>query len=121
MQDKVVPIPNYAIPYIRSKDDSDSRIVERKAIQDVSREIPIYPDPVYRPHPKSVKTSKSKIPGSLLDIDPELNADFEESSPFQDGVILEMYQRPDRSNFQETQELESLINTDRLVQKFLLK
>ena len=30
-----------------------------------------------------------------------------------------MYQRPDRSYFQEPQELESLINTGRLVQKFL--
>ena len=32
-----------------------------------------------------------------------------------------MYQRPDRSYFQEPQELESLINPSILVQKFLLK
>ena len=32
-----------------------------------------------------------------------------------------MYQRPDKSYFQEPQELESLINTGRLVQKFLPK
>ena len=49
IQDNVVPIPNYTIPYIKSKDDSGSRMVERKAKQDVSKEIPIYPDPLYRP------------------------------------------------------------------------
>ena len=49
MQDKAVPKPNYTIPHIKSKDDSDSRIVGRKIIQDVSREIPIYPGPVIDP------------------------------------------------------------------------
>ena len=29
----------------------------------------------------------------------------------QEGVISEMYQRPDKSYFQEPQELDSLINT----------
>ena len=58
---------------------------------------------------------------SYSDIDPELNTDFEENSPFQKGVISEMYQSPDKSYFQEPQESESLINTGRLVQKFLLK
>ena len=56
-----------------------------------------------------------------MDIDPELNTDFEEKSPFQEGVISEIYQRPDKSYFQEPQELESLINPGRLVQKFLPK
>ena len=41
IQDKVVPISDYEILHVRSKDDSDSRMAERKAIQDVSREIPI--------------------------------------------------------------------------------
>ena len=59
------------------------------------------------------------IPGSLLDIDPEQNTNFEENSPFQESVISETYQRLDKSYFQEPQELESLINTGMLVQKFL--
>ena len=45
--------------------------------------------------------------------------DFEENSPFQEGVISETYQRLDKSYFHEPQELDSLINTGRLVQKFL--
>ena len=54
-------------------------MVEGEAIQDVSREIPIYPEPVYRPPPKPVTTSIPEIPGSLSGIDPELNTDFEEN------------------------------------------
>ena len=47
--------------------------------------------------------------------------DFEDNSPFQEGILSETYQRIDKSYFQESQELESLINTGRLVQKFLPK
>ena len=54
-------------------------------------------------------------------MDPELNTNFEENSPFQEGVIVETYQILDKSYFQESQELESLINIGRLVKKFLLK
>ena len=85
--DKVIPIPNYTIPQIKYKDVSGSRMVERKAIQDISRKIPIYPDPVYRPPPKPVKTHIPEIPGSLLHIDPDLNMDFEDNLSFQEGVI----------------------------------
>ena len=56
-----------------------------------------------------------------MDINSELNTDFEENSLFQEGVISETYQRPDKSFFQEPQELESLISTGRLVQTFLPK
>ena len=57
----------------------------------------------------------------MLDIDLELNTNFEENSPFQERVISEIYQRPDRSYFQEPQNWENLINTGRLVHKFLPK
>ena len=50
-----------------------------------------------------------------------MNMDFEENSPFQEGVISEMYQRPDNSYFQEHQELHSLINAGKLIHKFLPK
>ena len=94
---------------------------ERKATQGVSREIPIYPDPVYRLPPKPVKAPIPEIPESLSDIDQELNTNLEENSPFQEGVISETYQGQHTSYIQEPQELESLINTGRLVQTFLPK
>ena len=37
-----------------------------------------------------------EIPGNL-DINQECNTNFEENSPFQEGVISETYQRPDKS------------------------
>ena len=114
-------MPDYTIPLTRSKDDSGSRIVNRKTIQDVIREIPIYSDPIYRPPPTAVKLPIPEVPRSLLDFDQEINLDFEKNSLFQESVISETYQRPDKSYFQEPQELDSLINTGRLVQKFLPK
>ena len=86
-QDKVMTILNFTIPPLQHKGDSDTKMIDRKMIQDVAREIPIYPDPVYRPPSKPFKTSVLEIPGSLLDIDPELNTHFEVTSLFQEGVI----------------------------------
>ena len=34
IKDTVVPIPNYSVPHTKSKYDSDSRMAERKAIQE---------------------------------------------------------------------------------------
>ena len=56
IQDKVISIPNYVIPPMKFKNDSGPQMVERKTIQDVGREIPIYPDPVYRLPPEPVKS-----------------------------------------------------------------
>ena len=42
--------------------------------------------------------------------------DFEENSPYQEGLISEMYQRPNTSYFQEPPELEGLMSTGKLVQ-----
>ena len=119
VQDIAIPISNYPIPQVKLKSDTSTKMINRKTIQDVGREILIYPDPVYKAPPKPVKIPIPDIPGSLLDIDPELTTAFEDISPFQEDVISEMYHRPDKSYFQEPPELESLINTGRLIQKFL--
>ena len=47
--------------------------------------------------------------------------EIEENSPFQEGIISETYERPDMSNVQEPQELKDLIETTKLIQKFLPK
>ena len=57
----------------------------------------------------------------LLDTDLDRNVDIEENSPFQEGIISETYERPDRSYVQEPYELKDLIDTTRLVQKFFPK
>ena len=56
-----------------------------------------------------------------MDLDNDICIDFEENSPYQEDVISETYQRPNRSYFKEPPELESLISTGKLVQKLLTK
>ena len=51
----------------------------------------------------------------------DINLDFEENSPFLEEVISEMFQRPDKSFFQDPKELDNLINTGNLIQTFLPK
>ena len=92
IQDKIIPISNYAIPNVRSRDDSGSRMVNRKSIQDINSELPTYQEPSYRCPPKPVRSHMPEVPRSLLDNDPGINMDFEENSPFQEGMISETYQ-----------------------------
>ena len=47
--------------------------------------------------------------------------EIEENCPFQEGIISEIYERPDTSYIQEPQELKDLIDTTKLIQKFLPK
>ena len=49
------------------------------------------------------------------------NIDFEENSPYQEGIISEMYERLDKSYMQEPMELKDLVDTTKLVQRFLPK
>ena len=121
IHDKITPIPDYAIPQTRSREDSSSRMVKRKMTQDINGEIPMYPDPIYGPPSKPTEIPLQEVPRNLPDLDTEINTDFEENSPYQEVVISETYQKPDKSYFQEPQELDSLINTGKIVQKFLPK
>ena len=47
--------------------------------------------------------------------------EIEENSPFQEGIISEIYERPDNSFVQEPQELTDLIDTTKLIKKYLPK
>ena len=60
-------------------------------MQKISKYIPFYPAPVYRPPPQTVKIPMPEIAGNM-DINPELNTHFKENLPFQEGVILETKQ-----------------------------
>ena len=56
-----------------------------------------------------------------MDLDIEINKDFEENSTYQEDIISKIYQRPDKSQLLEPPELADLINTNNVVQKYLLK
>ena len=49
------------------------------------------------------------------------NVDIEKNSPFQEGIISDIYERLDRSYIQEPYKLKDLIDSTKLVQKVLPK
>ena len=69
-------------------------------------DVPFHPGPVYRPPPKPIKQDvaypqSSQSLTSIEDTNPNINFDFEENSPFQEGIMSETFQRTDKSIFQE--------------------
>ena len=86
------------------------------------RPSPLYHDPYARPPPKPPDiTNPLDSLKDLLDSDSDRKVDIEENSPFQEGIISAIYERPDMSYIQELQELKDLIDTTKLIQKFLPK
>ena len=81
-----------------------------------------YPDPYTRPPPKPPDISDPLDSWKdLLDNDSDRKVEIEENLPFQEGIISEIYERPDNSYMQEPQELKDLIDTTKLIQKYLPK
>ena len=75
-----------------------------------SEMLPPYLVPQTRPPPKPLdKLSKKQEVESL-------KIEIEENSPFQESIISEIYERPDKSYFQEPIELKDLIDTNNIVQ-----
>ena len=86
------------------------------------RPTPSICDPYARPPPKPPDMiDPSDGWKDLLDNDSDRKVEIEENSPFQEGIISEIYERPYTSYVQEPQELKDLIDTTKLIQKYLLK
>ena len=78
----------------------------------------LYPEPIARPLSKPPELiDKSVEPKQSINSTP--NIDFEENSPHQEGIILEIYVNVDQSYFERPQELIDLVNTTKLVPKYL--
>ena len=80
-----------SMAHMQSITNSNDEVTHRRPM---IKDIPFYPDPTYKPPPKPTRTP---MPGSSqssksADNNPEIDIDFEENSPFQDGVISETYQ-----------------------------
>ena len=82
-------------------------------------QTPNYPDPVMKPPPRPPDNIAQNDRQINLDLDLEINKDFEENSPYQEGIISEIYQRPEKSQLLEPPELADLVNTDKIVQRYL--
>ena len=68
-----------------------------------------------RPLPKPPIAVENATSSPNLEQDP--NADFEENSPHQEGIITEMYVAPGQSYLEQPQELTKLANTSKVNEK----
>ena len=92
------------------KDDIGS--IPPKSISDIPRSeiLPPYLAPHSRPPPKH--------PDQILkrqEVD-ESKTKIEENSPFQENIISQIYERPDKSYFQESIELKDVVDTKNIIQ-----
>ena len=97
------------------RDEIGTRML--KSIMKIPRSemLPPYLEPPIRPPPKPPDnlSKKQEAESSKVEI--------EENLPFQKSIISEVYERSDKSYFQELIELTDLIDTNNIVQLFLLK
>ena len=72
--------------------------------------LPMYLVPQSRPPPKPPDQlpKRHEVDSSKIEID--------ENLPFQENIISEVYERPDKSYFQELIELKDLIDTNNIIQ-----
>ena len=112
-----IPIP---LPQHQSVDAT--HIIQPIGPKIQHRPSPPYHNPYVRPPPRPADVTNSiDSQKDLLETDLDRNVDIEENSPFQEGIISETYERPDKSYVQEPYKLKDLIDTTKLVQKFLPK
>ena len=80
----------------------------------VTRKVTIFPNPLLRPppNPPDLKENRRDLSG----LDTDISTDFEENSPYQEGIILETHERPDKSYIKESPELKDLLDTTKIVQ-----
>ena len=88
-------------------------------------DVAFHPGPVYRPPSKPIKQNMTHTQGSqssnMKKVNPNINFDFEENSPFQEGIMSKMFQRQDKSFFQEPRVLGDLVTKGNFIHKYLPK
>ena len=119
---KVQPEPHIPIPLPHHQPIDPTCSMQPIGPKIQHRPSPPYHDPYARPPPRPLDVTNSiDSQKKLLDTDLDRNVDIEENSPFQEGIILDTYERPDQSYIQEPYELKDLIDTSKLAQRFLPK
>ena len=92
------------INHVHSRDpmhyinNTDERIANNNPLMP---DAAFHPGPILRPPPKPTKQNLTHVQSSqnsnVKVINPNINFDFEENPPFQEGVMSEMFQRLDKS------------------------
>ena len=106
----VLPQP-VSIPLPQCQPVDPTSIVPQIGPKIQHRPSPQYHDRYARPPPRPPDVNDPlDCQKDLLDNDLDRNVDIEENSPFQEGIISEIYERPDTSYIQEPRELKDLID-----------
>ena len=108
------PVPNQLIM-------NKPETISRRQVQGKNREQPFQLDPYFRPPPRPPDNLLPESLKSSTVTKINIDKDLEENSPHQEGIISKLYQRPNKTYFQEPKDLESLINKSNLIQKLLPK
>ena len=115
-QENVLPQHHMPIPLPQHQLVDPTCIIQPIDPKIQHRPSPPYHDLHARPPPRP--PDLTNLIDSWTDF---LDTDFDRNSPFQEGIISETYKRPDTSYIQEPYELKDLIDTTKLIQKFLPK
>ena len=105
---------------IHSTNNANDRMVNNNPFMP---DVPFHLDPLLRPLKQPIKQNMmcNQNSQNVQDISPNINSDFKENSPFQEGIMSETFQRLDKSFFQDPKELGDLINKGNFVHKYLPK
>ena len=90
-----------------------------RQVGDKSRGYPCQPDPYFRPPPRMLDNLQPQHPKTNTVSKTNIDIEFEENSSHQEEIISEIYQRPNKNYFQDPKDLESLVDTSKIVQMFL--
>ena len=111
---------------IKAEKEKDSKTLPSRVDQQTPRGIVIPPGALIPPSVMQPNVRPPPMPPNVdnattsPNLGPEPNIDFEENSPHQEGIITETYVAPDQSYLEQPQELIKLVNTSKVVQKYLL-
>ena len=121
---------NQVIDQVNSGQRDEIRKSQMEQIRENTPEKIYVPQkPIIPMNPNQISNPILKLPERViqndrqteLDLDLEINRDIEENSPYQEGIISEVYERPHKSQFVDPPELTDLVNTEKIVQKYLPK
>ena len=110
---------------IKNEKEKDTKTLLSGVIQPAPKGIVMPPGalmpptvmpPSVRPPPKPPNVDKAATSPNL---GPDPNMDIEENSPHQEGIITETYVVPDQSYLEQPQELIKLVNTSKVMQRYL--
>ena len=105
----------------KSNIEQGSENIPKQGYDPQESKIPIYPNQITKTILKLTERVTQNDRQTDLELDLEINRDFEENLPYQEGIISEIYQRPHKSQIVDPPELIDLVNTERIVQRYLPK